>query len=380
MEKRDNYQIQAAQAKALFLTYDQEKLIEKCRLQHDERYLYVRFLGSDYRICRKSGDMQRWSLGAWVDANSFGEVMTLLDWLCDCREDRYITGRWVNIVSQGPAFHGSLQQDSGGNYARLFNQRPEAFRAACVAMGGEEMSGADISYAIPFLDGLRVWVRFWHGDEEFLPRLHMLWDENTTRYIRYETTWYATGLLLKRLEETMPLETDRLFLRPWRPADAQSLYTYAKDPEVGPAAGWPVHRSVQQSGEIIQTVLCAPETYAICLKTDDQPIGSIGLKMGTATDMTDRPDECELGYWVGKPFWGKGIVPEAARALLERAFGVLGMRAVWCGYYAGNEKSRRVQEKLGFSYHHTTPDVDVPLLGQRRVGHCSLLKRENWKA
>ena len=62
--------------------------------------------------------------------------------------------------------------------------------------------------------------------------------------------------------------------------------------------------------------------------------------------MTDKDDECELGYWIGKPFWGQGLIPEAAKELLRYAFEDLGMRAVWCGYYEGNEKSRRVQETL----------------------------------
>lgn len=172
------------------------------------------------------------------------------------------------------------------------------------------------------------------------------------------------------------LKTKRLILRPWQEADAESLYEYAKDPDVGPAAGWPVHTSVENSRSIIRQVLSAPETYAVCL--NGKAIGSVGLKKKGSTDMTDREDECELGYWIGKPFWGQGLIPEAARALLRRAFQELGMRAVWCGYYDGNEKSRRVQEKLGFVYQHTTENLDVTLLNEKRTGHTSLLTKERW--
>ena len=174
------------------------------------------------------------------------------------------------------------------------------------------------------------------------------------------------------------LETKRLLLRPWEEADAESLYEYAKDPEVGLPAGWPPHTSVENSRQLIRDVLSAPETYAVCRK-DGAPIGSIGLKLKGFTDMTDREDECELGYWIGKPFWGLGLIPEAARELLRYAFEELNMRAVWCGYYEGNEKSRRVQEKLGFVYRYTTHNLDLPLLNEKRTGHTSLLTKEQWE-
>ena len=174
------------------------------------------------------------------------------------------------------------------------------------------------------------------------------------------------------------IETERLILRPWREDDAEALYKYASDPDIGPPAGWPPHTSVENSRDIIRTVFSAPETYAVCLK-DDSPIGSIGLKLNGSTDMTDRDDECELGYWIGKPFWGQGMIPEASRALLRHAFENLGMRAVWCGYYEGNEKSKRVQEKLGFVYQYTTEGLDVSLLNEFRTGHTNLMTKEHWR-
>lgn len=173
------------------------------------------------------------------------------------------------------------------------------------------------------------------------------------------------------------IETKRLLLRPWQEEDAEALYKYAKDPDIGPSAGWPSHTSVENSRDIIRTVFSAPETYAVCLK-DGSPIGSIGLKLKGYTDMTDREDECELGYWIGKPFWGQGMIPEASRALLRRAFEDLGMRAVWCGYYEGNEKSKRVQEKLGFVYQYTTEGLELFLLNEFRTGHTNLMTREHW--
>ena len=173
----------------------------------------------------------------------------------------------------------------------------------------------------------------------------------------------------------MTLETERLILRPWEEADAEACYPYAKDPRVGPAAGWPVHTSVENSRQVIREVLMAPETYAIVLKETGLPIGSIGLHRN---DLAEKEDEAELGYWLGVPYWGRGLVPEAARELLRHAFEDLRLARVWCGYYDGNEKSRRVQEKLGFRYQWTTEDAPVPQMGETRKGHVSLLTREDW--
>ena len=177
---------------------------------------------------------------------------------------------------------------------------------------------------------------------------------------------------------TMQLETSRLILRPWTEADAEALYKHASDPEVGPPAGWPPHTSVENSRQIIRTVLSKPEVYAVCLK-DGEPIGSVGLHLNGSTDMTDREDECELGYWLGKAFWGQGLIPEAANALLHHAFTDLGMRAVWCGYYEGNHKSRRVQEKLGFEYRYRTEGLKVTLMNETRTGYTNLMTKARWQ-
>ena len=177
----------------------------------------------------------------------------------------------------------------------------------------------------------------------------------------------------------MLLETERLILRRWEKNDAESLYEYAKDPDVGPIAGWPAHRSIEESRDVIKNVFNGKEAYAICLKTDNRAIGAIELKLIGHTDMTERDDECELGYWLGKPFWGQGIVPEAVKEMLRHAFEEIGMTTVWVGYYEGNAKSKRVQEKCGFRYRWKSEDVDVPLLHEKRTGHVSSMTRDQWQ-
>lgn len=174
----------------------------------------------------------------------------------------------------------------------------------------------------------------------------------------------------------MILQTKRLILRHWNENDAKELYKYASDPEVGPPAGWQPHTSVENSREIIRTVLSAPETYAVCLKEDGKPIGSIGFHRN---DLAEEDDELELGYWIGRPFWGRGLIPEASREMLRYAFEDLGMNRIWCGYYDGNVKSRRVQDKLGFVYHHTTEGIELKQMNEIRTGHAMLLTKAIWE-
>jgi len=175
------------------------------------------------------------------------------------------------------------------------------------------------------------------------------------------------------------LETNRLILREWEEADAEALYKYAQDDRVGPIAGWPPHTSVENSLEIIRTVLSTPETYAVVLKATNEPVGCCGLMFADTIHTAEvKPNEAEIGYWIGVPYWGQGLIPEACREVIRHAFEDLKLKALWCGYYEGNEKSKRVQEKCGFVYHHTEKDVTSPL-GDKRTEHFTKLTREMWE-
>ena len=176
------------------------------------------------------------------------------------------------------------------------------------------------------------------------------------------------------------METERLVFRPWQEGDTPDLYACACDPSVGPIAGWPPHKSPEESLEVIRHVFNGPECYALCLKGKTGPIGCIELKLRGHTDMTDKEDECELGYWLGKPFWGKGLMTEAALEMIRHGFEDLNMTRIWCGCYEGNERSRRVQEKAGFRYQWTSRDLEVPLMHEKRTGYVSSLTRDQWEA
>lgn len=176
----------------------------------------------------------------------------------------------------------------------------------------------------------------------------------------------------------MIMETERLILRPWEEADAKLLYEFAKDPLVGPAAGWPVHTSVENSRELIRDVLSAPETYAVVIKEKNIPVGSVGIMPTRATHPDVKAYELEIGYWIGVPYWGNGFIPEAVERLLEHCFKDMNCPGVWCGYYEGNAKSKRVQEKCGFEFHHTEMDKNVDLLSDIRTEHYTYMSKEKW--
>ena len=138
MARTDNYLKQAAQAKAYFLTYDQEALIRKLNLAHDEDYLYPVFFSQTYRLSRKTGDLARQGKHGWEDANTHGEVMTLLDLICDSREDRFVSGKWKDMAQFGHTFHQNLLEERDP-LAEACQEKPQVFRRWCEALGGKPM-------------------------------------------------------------------------------------------------------------------------------------------------------------------------------------------------------------------------------------------------
>lgn len=200
MDRRNNYAIQAQNAKKIFLSYDQKKLTEKLHLQTDETYLYTSFLGAPYRIDRKTGSLERFDGKTWTDGNSFDETLSVFDLVCDSREDRHPAGVWKNMTDFGHQFHQNLME-SRDALADFAQNRPQEYRAALEKLGARPVKGANIAYVLPVFDSLEMALFFWAGDEEFSPRIRYLWDENALQYIRYETMYYVLGCLRARLCE-----------------------------------------------------------------------------------------------------------------------------------------------------------------------------------
>jgi RimJ/RimL family protein N-acetyltransferase len=174
----------------------------------------------------------------------------------------------------------------------------------------------------------------------------------------------------------MNLETERLLLRPWKEEDANDLYQEAKNPNVGPIAGWPIHTSIENSLDIIKNVLSKEYTFAVVLKSNNKAVGSIGLMIGKESNIDIKDDEAEIGYWIGEPYWGQGLIPEAVRELIRYSFEDLKLKKLWCGYFDGNIKSKRAQEKCGFKYCYTKENQPWPLMNDIRTEHITCLEKE----
>lgn len=184
---------------------------------------------------------------------------------------------------------------------------------------------------------------------------------------------------VKALSSALTLETERTVLRPWLGTDADYLYELASDPDVGPSAGWRVHDSVEDSLGIIYTVLSLPHTMAVVLKENGLAVGSIGLMPGNRANTSMPEDEAEVGYWIGKPYWGRGLIPEAVRELMRYGFEDLGFKKLWCCHFDGNEKSKRVIEKCGFKFSHTEYDKYWAMIGEHKTEHYYSIAREEWQ-
>ena len=105
------------------------------------------------------------------------------------------------------------------------------------------------------------------------------------------------------------METERVVLRKWRESDAEALFKYASDPEVGPRAGWPPHKSVDESREIIRSIFSGEGMWALELKETGETIGCAGYLPASASNLKIDQDQAEVGYWIGRPYWGKEYAP-----------------------------------------------------------------------
>ena len=158
------------------------------------------------------------------------------------------------------------------------------------------------------------------------------------------------------------METDRIILRPWCESDAEVLFKYASDPEVGPRAGWPPHKSVDESLEVIRKFFMNDCTWAIELKESHEIIGCVGYLPSSMSNLKIGEDQCEVGYWVARPYWNQGICTEALRQVVDHCFNEKGFSVLWGTFFISNPASGRVMEKCGFldtGVETTCPNLEV---------------------
>ena len=155
------------------------------------------------------------------------------------------------------------------------------------------------------------------------------------------------------------IETDRLILRAWQESDLEDFYEYARVDGVGQRCGWLPHKNLEESERILAMFIAEKKTFALVLKENGKTIGSIGLEerdvdLGISQELVGR----EIGYVLNKDYWGRGLMPEAVKAVIDYCFQELDFDWLTCGHFVWNDQSRRVVEKCGFLYvkevvHHT---------------------------
>lgn len=162
------------------------------------------------------------------------------------------------------------------------------------------------------------------------------------------------------------IETKRLILRKWEKDDYLDMNEYAIDSRVGPNAGWPAHKSLEDSKEIVERFMSGDDEYAVVLKSENKVIGGVGLYYRSPDKNVKGENSREIGYVLNPKYWGKEYIPEAVKALIKFGFEELNLDLIWCGHFDFNDKSRRVIEKCEFKFRFKEVR-ELPLLNNKRV-------------
>lgn len=181
----------------------------------------------------------------------------------------------------------------------------------------------------------------------------------------------------KPFENLPELETERLLLRRMTPDDAGAMFAYASDPEVTRYVIWDTHRSVKDSESFLRFAAEGYESgnfggWGVVLKENGAFIGTCGLDAGYEPEH----DRAELGYVLSREYWGRGLTPEALRAVIAFGFDKLRLNRIQARCIADNTASARVMVKAGMSYEGTLRESERIEGAYRDMKVYSILRRE----
>lgn len=202
-----NYDLQVDAAKRIFLGYDQQTMIRKFRLDADDTWLRLDYLNTPCRIRRADGTIEELVGNTWHECRSYSTVMTIYDLLCYHQGPNppTLTGQWCtvgNFIVTGVQNTGTFTK----GYSAVFDGHLPELRGACDTLGGTllpAMAGADVTCRFPVTSFFPVLLQFWAGDDEFPPKLMLLWDRSADKFLHFETTFFLQGDLLQRLKAAM---------------------------------------------------------------------------------------------------------------------------------------------------------------------------------
>ena len=153
------------------------------------------------------------------------------------------------------------------------------------------------------------------------------------------------------------IETERLILRPIVENDAEVIFEYCRNENVGKNAGWEPHESLEETREVMKQVFLNKENvYGMVLKESGKLFGSIGL----ITDPKRQNDKTRMvGYAIGENYWNNGYTTEAVQALIRFGFTNLRLQLISAYCYPYNKSSKKVLEKCGFQYEGTLRMAEI---------------------
>ena len=179
----------------------------------------------------------------------------------------------------------------------------------------------------------------------------------------------------------MPIiETERLRLRPMRVSDAPDMFDYARRPEVTRYLLWSPHPNIEYTKEYLEYLggryrLGMHHEWAVVLKESERMIGTCGFAN------IDCPHNCgELGYVLHPDYHGKGLITEAAQAVLEVGFSTLALNRIEVRFMAENAASRRVSEKLGMQFEGVRRSSMLIKGAYRDIAYAAILAKDYRRA
>ena len=207
-----NYEKMAERARELFLGYDRDAMAGKLGLEEDKKYIYLELISAHFRLdketCRvemradskedsSAGPVERW------EPADYNDVMIIYDILAFSETNAHQSFEYTQTQNLAATHNPSSYAGAGMNerYAREYTGRAEVLKKACEALNGTPYGKGDVGMRIPLFKSLAAVISFWDEDDEFPASINILVDKNILQYMHYETVWYVSGSLMKRIKE-----------------------------------------------------------------------------------------------------------------------------------------------------------------------------------
>ena len=201
-------------------------MLRRIPLRYDNKYLYISMLDAEMRVSRETGQAEvkteepagrrmyvqhssaetecRDIAAEYEVCVDYATVMTVYDVLCYSEEIPVLSGMWCPLNSLQVTLSNPDADLFTRKYAGVFSGKIRELREACIRIGGTEPSvtaHADVCWQFDIFPFFPVQFRFWDGDDEFEPKIQLLWDKNSLKFMHFETLYYVMGILLERLEK-----------------------------------------------------------------------------------------------------------------------------------------------------------------------------------